>query len=102
VLEPDDGKLSCPVLRGPGPAMGSGYSINNAPVGGMDSMEFESILFSKGLPQRSSAKKVLLMLIDLSLSTTKYVISAAAPSVTPRMDGHCTERAKFRRVFLGV
>jgi hypothetical protein len=28
VLSPDDGKLSRPVLRGPGLTMGSGYSIN--------------------------------------------------------------------------
>src|ERR1700674_4302448 len=47
----------------------------------MDSMEFESILVSKGLPDAEFSQKVLLMLIDLSLPTTMHVILPPAPSV---------------------
>ena len=78
VLEPDDGKLSRPVLRGPGPAMGSGYSITMRPWVEWTLWNLNRFCSQKACHRRSSAKKLLLILIDLSLSTTKYVILAAA------------------------
>ena len=41
VLEPDDGKLSRPVLEGRAPAMGFGYSIGSRSRGGRGPMEIE-------------------------------------------------------------